>query len=221
MLDELSRYGDDDLRTLLLGMGERAKELVPSLVGLSLGLLREGLTFTLVASQDRLARIDAVQYLDGGPCVVAAHQAEVIEVDDVLDEERWSSFARASAREGVASTLSLPILQGDRAIGGVNLYAGAAGAFTGQHERLATALGASAECAIADADLDFSTRETAVRAPLEAVERRDIDIALGMLSVRDDTDIPTARNALEDVAIRSGVSLVEAARVIGQVLRRA
>ncbi|WP_295661370.1 GAF domain-containing protein [uncultured Nocardioides sp.] len=219
MLEELSRYGDD-LRPVLLGMGDRAQELVPSLVGLSLALLREGLTFTLVASHDRLARIDAAQYLDGGPCVTAAHRVEVIEVPDVLDEGRWSAFARASASEGVASTLSLPIVHGERAIGGINLYAATTGAFAGHHEQLAEALGASAECAIADADLDFSTREIAMGAPAAAAEQRDIDIALGMLSVRDDTDIMTARTALQDVAVRAGVSLVEAARVVSGVLRR-
>lgn len=219
MLDELSVYGDD-LRPVLAGMGERATTLVPSLVGLSLALVREGLTFTLIASHERLARIDAAQYLDGGPCVTAAHTAEVIDVEDVLNEDRWSAFARASASEGVASTLSLPILQEGRLIGGINLYAAAAGAFVGHHAELAEALGASAEGAIADADLDFTTRQTAVAAPVAAAELRDIDIALGMLSVRDDTDIATARTALQDVAVRSGVSLLEAARVVSQVLRR-
>ena len=48
-LSELSRLGDADLVTDLRALTDRARALVPELVGVSLGALREGLTFTFVA----------------------------------------------------------------------------------------------------------------------------------------------------------------------------
>ena len=47
-LDEM--VGERDLREMLLAMGREVVRIIPSCVGLSLALLHEGLTFTLVAS---------------------------------------------------------------------------------------------------------------------------------------------------------------------------
>src|SRR3954447_15950930 len=106
-------------------MARRVRGVVPELVGLSLGVIEDGLTLTLVASVEQLAALDAVQYLDGGPCVAAVDRAEPLDVNvgDLLDEQRWQLYARTSAAVGVASSLSLPVMDGDRVLGGVNLYA--------------------------------------------------------------------------------------------------
>ena len=50
-LDEYLEEDDSDLRAVLLELGRRAVELVPSCVGLSLGMVKDGLTFTLVATE--------------------------------------------------------------------------------------------------------------------------------------------------------------------------
>ena len=84
-------------------MGDSAARIIPECVGLSLTLYDEDLTFTLVASSLPLAdAIDAMQYLDGGPCVQAVHDdAHRVEaVDELLDEDRWALFAQASAAGG-------------------------------------------------------------------------------------------------------------------------
>jgi hypothetical protein len=75
---------------------------VPECVGLSPALFDDGLTFTLAASDEEIAALDAVQYLDGGPCVQAAHDDETIEADpaDPVDEERWRMYAQATAAAG-------------------------------------------------------------------------------------------------------------------------
>jgi GAF domain-containing protein len=122
---ELARHGSTDLVDLVLAMGRRAQRIVPDCVGLSLALFEDGLTFTLAASDEQIAALDAVQYLDGGPCVDAAHDNETIEADsgDLVDEERWRMYAQATAAAGVASSLTLPILHDGGVIGSVNLYA--------------------------------------------------------------------------------------------------
>ncbi len=216
-LDEYLEEDDSDLRAVLMELGRRAVELVPSCVGLSLGMVKDGLTFTLVATSEQVATIDAAQYLDGGPCVDVATGSDVLDVDipDLLDEGRWSAFAMTSAAHGVRTTLSLPIVRDGQLVGGVNLYAAELHAFDGKHEALAMALGASAEGAVADADLEFTSRARAVATPATMADLRTIDMAVGILAARDRTDVDTARAQLQDSATRAGVTLVQAASVVG------
>ena len=139
VLGELIHQGDSELVASLLMMGRIAKQTVPECVELSLALLEDGLTFTLVASSEEISALNAIQYLDGGPCVTAAHEDHLIEVDrgDIFDEGRWLMYAQATAAAGVASSLTLPILGGGRVVGTVNLYAATADAFEGHHQDLA------------------------------------------------------------------------------------
>src|SRR3954453_17703430 len=65
-LAELGRQGDAAVGVQLLAMGVRVGHIVPECVGLSLALLAENLTLTLVASGSEVAALDAVQYVDGG-----------------------------------------------------------------------------------------------------------------------------------------------------------
>jgi GAF domain-containing protein len=220
VLKELLTLGDTEAAGALLQMGRSATEIVPECVGLSLGLLEDGLTFTLVASSDEIAALDAVQYLDGGPCVSAAHEAETIEADptDLTDEERWQLYARASAASGVRSSLTLPILRQGRVMGSVNLYAATADAFEGKHQALAAALGGSAEAAVANADLSFRTRLEAMEAPGRLSDQNDVDIALGIISASQGVDISTAAERLQQAAARAGISEGQAARALRQIL---
>ena len=220
VLDELKSFGDTETEAELLKMGRRAQEIVPQCVGLSLGLFADGLTYTLVASSDEIATLDAVQYLDGGPCVAAAHQNETVEVDqpEMIDEHRWLMYAQATAAAGVASSLTLPIRREEHVIGSVNLYASTADAFEGRHQELAVALDASASGAVSNADLSFSTRLEAIEAPARLTEQDDINMAVGIISASQDVDLATARERLRQAAARGGVTEGQAARAVRTVL---
>jgi GAF domain-containing protein len=217
-LAEIIKLEDPQLDDELLEMGRVARELVPDLVGLSLSVVNEGVTFTLVAPNSAVAALDAAQYIDGGPCVdVAAEPGKVIEtnIDDLLDEDRWTVFARSSAAAGVASTLSMSISGGDGQVtGGLNLYASTPGAFAGRHETLAAALGGSAESVVTNADLGFSSRERARQAPGVLLDRARIETAVGILAARYRQDLESARARLLRAARRAGVDPVVVARVL-------
>lgn len=219
VLAELAEYGGTDVAGTLLVMGTRAKEIVPECVGLSLGRVDDGITLTLVASSDESAVLDAVQYLDGGPCVDAMDNAEPLDVQcpELLDEGRWQMYARATAAAGVASSLSLPIIREGRVVGGVNLYASTPHAFDGRHEALARALHASAEGAVTNADLTFETRRAAAEAPARLADLEDIDIATGIVAASQNVDIATARARLERAALRAGITVAQAARAVREL----
>jgi GAF domain-containing protein len=215
-IKELTKYGDTDVATEVHLMGSRVHDLVPETVGLSLGLVEDGLTFTLVATSEQIAALDAAQYVGGGPCVTAAAEQQVIRWNDgdPLDEARWRMFSRAGAAAGVASTLSLPIMRDGRVVAGVNLYAATPDAFDGHHEELAELCGAWAPGVVSNADLSFSTRLAAAQAPEQLRSQHVVDQALGIISTAQSIDIPAAIERLREAAARAGISESQAAEAI-------
>lgn len=222
-LKELTKYGDTEVATELHTMGTRVEQVIPEIVGLSLSLIDDGLTFTLVSSNPHIAGLDAVQYLDGGPCVAAIHEQRAIpwNEDDPLDERRWQFFSRSLAAAGIASTLSLPIMRNERVVGSVNLYASTRDAFVGHHEELARLCGAWAPGVVSNADLSFSTRLAAAEAPERLRGQDTVDQALGIISTAQHIDIPAATERLREAAARAGISESQAAAAIIGLLAEA
>ena len=70
-LKELAKYGDATLMKTVRRISVDVAKIVPDLVGLSFAVVGENMTITLVASDPLVADLDAVQYLDDGPCVHA------------------------------------------------------------------------------------------------------------------------------------------------------
>jgi GAF domain-containing protein len=221
-LAELVTLDDPDVDELLAELGRSAQSIVPDLVGLSLGLAHEGLTFTLLASSDGVASIDAVQYVDGGPCVDVTEgrlDSAMVDMADPLDEERWQLFSQVSAASGVASSLSLPVYRGDTLVGGVNLYASGSDSFAGREDQLVEALGGRAGEAVANADLTFSTRVDAAAAPQQMRDRIEIETATGLLAARSGSDLEAAQRLLREAAARANISVALVARVLVLVHR--
>jgi GAF domain-containing protein len=220
-ISAIEQYGpfvveDDNLLEELAQRAAQVRALVPQCVGLSLASNEDGITFTLVATSEEIAVLDAVQYLSGGPCVDAVKAEKVLACDqaDLLDEEEWRVFAQATAAANVASTLTLPILRDDRVVGSVNLYASTADAFEGQHQGIADIFGAWAPGAVTNADLSFTTRETAEQAPQHLRDDIDIHAASGILAAREAIDPSHARTRLHDAAQRAGITEAQLARTI-------
>ncbi len=167
VIGELEKWYDSKLLHELHRRAEAVRELVPDVVGLSVGSLENGVACTLVATAAEVAVLDAIQYLVGGPCVKAPEADQVLDYEPnvSVDEERWQTFARATAAKGVANTLTLPILHHGRGVGTVNLYAASARAFTGLHQDIADVFGAWAPGAVVNSDLSFRSRRTVEVAP--------------------------------------------------------
>jgi GAF domain-containing protein len=215
-LDWLASYSRErHLETSITRMGERVREIVPQCMALSLGLLDEGLTFTLVSESRDAAVLDAIQYVDGGPCVAAMEHGEATEATHLAtDEDMWQLFSQAQSVAGVASTLSLPILRGDRVVCGVNLYASESNAFDGHHDALAEACGAWAEGVVTNADLTFTSRLRAAAAPARLRDNAFFDAATGYIAAHQDIDTESAAAKIRDAAVRAGVTPADVARFL-------
>jgi hypothetical protein len=217
-LDELDVDSDDTALTRnLVATAERAREVVPGLVGVSLALRQLDVTFTLVATDQEIATLDAVQYVSSGPCVDAIDLGHGITTSPggLLDESRWRDFARASAAAGVHSTLTLPVVGPDGDVAAtVNLYGSSADTFEGRHQQLAEVFGAWAPGAVTNADLSFSTRAEAEEAPDRLEQLALLDAATGIIAAVREIPVTEARWQLEDAARRAGVPVARLARVI-------
>lgn len=215
-LRALTRRGDDTVARMLMKLSEDVVSVVPDIVGVSLTLLGEGMTFTLTASSSLAAELDAVQYLDGGPCDQTAKTGQRSEyhVGNAVDEKRWHLFARATAAAGVASTLSLPVSWDDDVIASVNLYAATADAFDGRHDELARVCGSTAEAAISNADLGFTTRFAAAETSERLQSGEQIERAVSTLVSYLHLTSAEARQVIGETALRAGISDVQLARVV-------
>ena len=201
----------------LVATAERAREVAPDLVGVSVAARRDGITFTLVATDEEIATLDAVQYVDSGPCVDAidlGHGISTSTEGGLLSESRWRDFARASAAAGVLSTLTLPVVEDEVVVATVNLYGRADDTFTDRSEELAEVFGAWGPGAVANADLSFSTRAAAEQAPVLLKQAALVDTATGILAARRQVSVAQARDQLHDAARRAGVPIVKLARVV-------
>jgi GAF domain-containing protein len=207
-IDEFGPFlDDDDLLKHLLEMGRRVREVVPECVGLSMSFRDHGVTFTLVASDESIAALDGLQYLDGGPCVAAVEEERVVRFpdEDALGEDEWQLFARGTAAASVASTLTLPLVVGDRVTGSVNLYAASPNAFADKEQEIAAIVGGWAPGATANADLSFSTRRAAQEAPRLLFAEMRTQIAVGILVASLGVSVDSARKRLHDAALRAGI----------------
>ena len=209
-LDEYVTASIDDMEGLLRVIEGWAVRSVPDCVALSVTLLDEDLTFTLV---DRDAT-SAPAY-DGaaphetreagpGPPPGEAHP---------LDELDWADMARERAFGAIASTVCLPVVEDGRAVLNIDLYASTAHAFRDRIEGLVEALGAWQAGAVTNADLGFETLRRAEQAPERMREQRLVDVAVGLIAARMAVTTELAVVMLREAAERAGVSESDAACV--------
>jgi len=173
----------------------------------------EHLTFTVACSPVEMAMFDALQYLDGGPCEVAVSSGQLVRIDDLF-EEHWKFLAQAGAARGVRSTLSFPLSEGERVVGGVNLYGASVRAFVGSEDALAAVVGSSAREAVSNSDLSFGSRQEARLTAERLADRAQVSVAVDLLAKRNNEDAGTAWARLQSASARAGLSDFQVARLI-------
>ncbi|MCW2844134.1 MAG: hypothetical protein JWN22_2050 [Nocardioides sp.] len=211
-IEELGPFvNGGELLEELSEMGRRVSTLVPDCVGLSFVSADHGVTFTLLASDQQLAVLDALQH---EPDRDAESRSELPLGDDLLDEEAWRLLALSSAARCVLSTLTLPMADGARHSGAVSLYGGSRQAFVGHHRHLAEILGAWAPGAVTNADLSFSTLREAEQAPRWLQRASTIDQAALMVAAVHAVGVDTARARIHEAAVRAGITEEQLAEAV-------
>jgi GAF domain-containing protein len=91
------------------------------------------------------------QKLKDGPCLRAAVQQSLVQVDDMSRENRWPGFAAEAEKLGVCSMLCVPLRVHERCLGTLSLYSEHVTAFTGSDERITRLFATLAAIALAEA----------------------------------------------------------------------
>jgi GAF domain-containing protein len=169
--------------TFLQEVADLAALLVepPASVGITAHHGREPVT--VASSDDRAQLVDAEQYTVGdGPCLEAMRTGRVVEVEDQRVDPRWDGYAPRARRQGVKSSLSLPLSIDTRSIGALNLYShDRVGAFGGNVLQQAERFAERASVALA-LTIRFNEQVSTSHQLEEALASRTlIDQAIGIL----------------------------------------
>jgi GAF domain-containing protein len=163
-------------------VAELAARTVPVAATCAITVAVDGRPLT-VAAADGLGRLlDEQQYvLDEGPCLQAVRTREPVRSDDLATDTRWDGYPARALAHGIGAVYSVPLLVGGRALGALNMFAGAAHAFDAPARDLIGALGnlAAAGMAGALANYDEITLTGHLRRALST--RGVIDQAIGIV----------------------------------------
>ena len=171
------------VETFLQEVAELASVLVepPASVGITVQYGREPVT--VASSDDRAPLVDAEQYAVGkGPCLEAMQTGQKVEVEDQRVDPRWDGYGPRARRQGVMSSLSLPLLVDGRTIGALNLYSHErVGAFGGRVLQQAQRFAERASVSLA-LTIRYNEQVTTSQQLEQALASRTlIDQALGIL----------------------------------------
>jgi GAF domain-containing protein len=168
---------------------------------------------TAIATSDVALRVDNSQYEaeSGGPCLEAYRRQHVLRIDSTADDPRWPEFAATAAAEGLASTLSVPLVVGGDGLGAMNIYCRRERGFPAADEALASALGGCASVALANARTHWRAVRLADQLQEALTTRGVIEQATGILMARRGCSAGRARYLLTAAAQRNRLSVREVA----------
>lgn len=175
--------------------------------------VQEGEQPRTITSSDTVARrLDEVQYeTDEGPCLEALERRVVINTALASAHQRWPGFVDAATASGMGSILSLPLLAGERSLGGLNIYSVEHAPFPDDDEMTASLLAEQGATVLAN--VAAFRDATAVNAQLmDALETRDhIGQAKGILMERESCSADAAFDILRRASQRTNRKLRDVA----------
>ena len=187
---------------------ELVKRTVPNCDAAGISLVIDGEPTTTAAS-DRLAvEIDLVQYDTGqGPCLAALDGANVVRIDVLERDSRFTRFAPGALALDINSVLSVPLAARGRTVGALNLYSRREDAFDDHTADMVAPMADYAAAAIGTSPL-YAYSLDMVDGLVESLENQAlIAQASSVISVTEDRTSEQALDRLRDLALASGQSL--------------
>ncbi|MDP9069793.1 MAG: GAF and ANTAR domain-containing protein [Actinomycetota bacterium] len=184
------------------------KRTIPHCHAAGITLLIDGEP-TTSAVTDRLAvEIDLVQYQTGeGPCLGAITDSNLIRIDVLERDGRFSRFAPGALDLEVNSVLSVPLVARGRTVGALNMYSRLPDAFDAQCEEAVQPMADHAAEAISTSPL-YAYSLDMVEGLVETLESQAlIAQATGVIMATEERTSDEALDRLRTVALTSGESM--------------
>jgi transcriptional regulator with GAF, ATPase, and Fis domain len=188
-LSALARFqvADGTVGDTLNRIAEITLEAMPSasIVGMTM-LGDDEQPTTAIYTNPESPEIDAAQYREGkGPCLDAWRTKRVFRVDRVEEcADEYPAFAAACKEHGVLSTLSLPMISGDVAVGAMNLYADVPEGFSDDDEAMGVDLAGAAGSVLANVSAYWTAFDLSQQLNEAMKTRAVIEQAKGMIMAR-------------------------------------
>jgi GAF domain-containing protein len=207
---------DGTLGDTLLRVSGLACEVSSADLG-GITLLVEGKPTTGVFTDPEAPDIDEAQYLSGkGPCLDAFRTRRPHRIESVTDDDRWPEFAKMAADHGIVTTLSLPLVAHDEALGALNLYARTPGVFDDPCVERVLGFAKQASIALANAQVYWDAHQLNENLQQAMKSRATIDQAVGVLLGRGGHTPEDAFQMLVNASQRENRKLREIAESIVQ-----
>lgn len=159
-----------------------AVEAVPPAMFAGITMMVDDRVTTQAFSDPTCPEIDQAQYTSGhGPCLQAFKEGSTIAVESLERDDRWPEFGAAAMAHGVRSTLSLPLLSGNNAVGALNLYAGSDRAFGDAEAAIGELFAAQATVVLVNARSYWGARLKSEHLEQALASREVIDMAKGVI----------------------------------------
>jgi len=203
---------EESVPSTMKAIVEAAVELIEPCQHASISHMR-GKSLISAASNDTVGvALDGIQTgAEEGPCLDAIRTGEIVGAADLEHDERWPTYgSRAVETTTVRSSVALPLHDGRRTIGALDLFSDEVGGFGDgggdvHAEAVASILAAHATPALAAALFRDDMRA--------AIESRDvIGQAKGILMARSGVDEEAAFDLLRRASQRMQVKLADVAR---------
>jgi transcriptional regulator with GAF, ATPase, and Fis domain len=185
-----------------------AKRTIPNCDAAGVSLLIDGQPTTSAVSDRVAVEIDLVQYQTGqGPCLAALDDANVIRVDLLERDSRFSRFAPGALALDIESVLSLPLSAREQAVGALNLYSHLPNAFDARAHQAAQPLADYAAEVVATSPFYAYALEM-VDGLVESLESQAIIAqATGVIAATELRTSEEAWDRLRTLALASGESM--------------
>jgi GAF domain-containing protein len=199
--DALGRVAAISLRTL------------PGCDGAGVSLVDREKVTTAAATDDRVKAVDSEQYRTGeGPCLEAIRKGASFIVESMVDDKRWPEFGPRAAKNGIFSSLSMPLQVRDRTLGALNLYSRKLSGFSSDDEKTATLFAAEASVALANAHAFDQVRAAANQLEEGLKSSRTIGLAMGILVEREHCTEEEAFDMLRVISQNTNIKLRDVAQ---------
>ena len=174
--------GDATMSGTLAMVAEAAIVALPQAHFVGITMMVDGEVDTFVFTDPEVLEIDRAQYESGrGPCVDAWKDGEINVIDDTRTETRWPEFCEVAHGHGVLSTMSLPMIAGQKSVGAMNVYALTDHGFGDDDRRTGSVFAAQAAFVLTNAHTYWEARSLGENLSTALESRSVIEQAKGII----------------------------------------
>jgi GAF domain-containing protein len=145
------------------------------------------------------------------PCLTSLRTGETIEIDDLVEDDRWGDYRTSALAHGVRSSLSLPLRADGRVMGALNFYSSIAGLFGAAERALASGFARETSRALALGIRMAERSEMSEHLQAALASRAVIDQALGIIMGQNRCSAGVAFELLRSISQNRNVKLRDVA----------